>query len=412
MRISVGGMVFLIALGLRLLWVIYTSVQTGDQLRYPDEELHWGLAANLVQHGALVSDDGRYAARMPLYPLLLAPFALLESTPLPALGVILARVAQAIMGAAAVWLIHRFARDALGPRAALCAAALAAFDPYAIFFTALLLSETPFTLIGVALTCAVWRWLTRPGESALPVALLGAAAILTRPSSAGWIGLLWLIMLVVGPRRSNAAPRSATPRALHTGRPVALCVLVLALCLLPWGLRNRAVIGDFAWLSANGGVTLYDAQGPQATGASEQAGFDAIPELQGLNEAERDALLSRRARQQMLDDPGRVIELAAVKFLRTWSLWPNVAEHRTGAAAWASLLFMLLVLPAAFVGIARLWCARQRRLLALLLLPVVYFTLVHMIYIGSLRYRVPIMPFMEVLGAAAVARFSDSRPEK
>jgi hypothetical protein len=36
----------------------------------------------------------------------------------------------------------------------------------------------------------------------------------------------------------------------------------------------------------------------------------------------------------------------------------------------------------------------------LLLTPVAAFTALHMVYVGSVRYRVPVMPFIMVLSAA------------
>src|SRR5206468_931542 len=46
----------------------------------------------------------------------------------------------------------------------------------------------------------------------------------------------------------------------------------------------------------------------------------------------------------------------------------------------------------------------QRRLaIAFLLAPVLYFTLVHMIFVGSVRYRVPVMPTLYIFAGAAVA---------
>jgi hypothetical protein len=178
-----------------------------------------------------------------------------------------------------------------------------------------------------------------------------------------------------------------------------VCAGVLGLALLPWGLRNRAVIGEAAWLGTNGGLTLYDAQGPQARGDSDQSFLQTMPELASLGEAERDRRLGRLAIEQMTADPARVLRLALVKLARTWSLTPNVAPYRAGAEAYISAVFMLIVLACAVVGLIR--TRRLRRLHAVMLLPIMYFTMVHCIYVGSVRYRVPVMPLLEILAAAA-----------
>jgi hypothetical protein len=238
--------------------------------------------------------------------------------------------------------------------------------------------------------------------------------VMTRPSAAGWIVLLWIVLWLLDARRGRATRR------------VAICVAVMALCMVPWGLRNRAAIGAWAWLSTNGGVTLYDGQGPQADGSSNQAFMTELPALAGLNEVERDRELRRLAIEQMRSDPSRVLSLAWTKFLRTWSLLPNVPQYRTGATGVVSAVCTAFVLLLAIVGLLRALHAEsgsgeedsdqnherqrvapRRRLHALLWLPVVYFTLVHCIFVGSLRYRVPLMPFLEI--AAATALYKTTR---
>lgn len=387
------------ALALRLGWVALRWGQAGASFEYDDERLHWELASNLVQRGALVSDDGRYAARMPVYPLLLAPFALAG----PA-GVLLARLAQAAIGAATVALAATFARQAMGRPAAVAAGALTALDPYAIFFSNLLLTEVLFTFIGLLLTYCAWlvgvRY-TRPAAFAvLPriwrqvawanigLATLGGVAVLTRQSSVGWVALLFVLVWWYDRER-----RRGTMRLIrHT--------LTVGLLLLPWGLRNHATLGAYAWLGTNGGATLYDGQGPQARGDSDQRFMQELPEIQGLGEIEKDRVLRRLAIEQMQRDPARALSLAWVKLARTWSLTPNVANYRLGATGLVSAVFMLALLALGVLGVRRLLASR--RLLTLLGLPIVYFTLVHCVYVGSLRYRVPVMPFVELIAAGAL----------
>jgi uncharacterized membrane protein len=399
-RIGPGVVIFAVAAAVRIAWVLLRWYQAGPALEFSDEELHWQLARNLVEHGTLVSDDGRYAARMPVYPLFLACFAWAEQV-----GTLLARLAQALMGAAAAWAVFRLASAALGRRVAWVGGALACFDPYAVFFANLLLTEVLLTLMAVGLVASAWHLATQGGEkrsSGLAgVALLGPVAIVTRPSATGWIALLWLVLWLFDVRKARATRR------------VGLCVLVLGVFMLPWGLRNRAVLGSFAWLSTNGGVTLYDAQGPQAKGDSDQSFLQRMPELAGLDEVERDRMLRQFAIEQMWNDKARVLRLAGVKFLRTWSLTPNVESYRGGVVGLASAAFMIVVLIAAAVGLWRAvaWHGQTptasgpahgtRRLLVLLWLPVVYFTLLHCVFVGSLRYRVPLMPFVEITAAAA-----------
>jgi 4-amino-4-deoxy-L-arabinose transferase-like glycosyltransferase len=385
--LPIGWILFATALVLRCAWVLVRWRSDGASLTFPDESLHWQLATHLVQDGTLTSDDGRLAARMPLYPLMLALFAAAGQA-----GILLARLAQALIGAVTAAVIYHLARASGGTRAAAVAGLLVAIDPFAIFFANLLLTETLFTLLLVSLVAAACQVLpphSRRWSWGL-VMITAPLALLTRPAVAALIPLVWGLILALSQDRRRAL------------RPLLRCVAVLGVLLLPWGLRNRAVLGSFAWLSTNGGVTLYDAQGPQADGSSDQSFLEQIPALAGLDEVERDRLLQHRAWRQMREDPTRVLQLALTKIGRTWNPLPNVAEYRGGLAAWAGATYTIAVVLAALAGLilsARRRHAPTLRLHGFVFSAVLYFTLLHAVYIGSVRYRVPLMPLLAAAAA-------------
>lgn len=394
--------ILILALLLRLGWITYYFTQHGAALPYDDEALHWSLATNLVQHGSLVTDDGRYAARMPVYPLLLATCAPLGSVA----GVVAARVVQALLGTLTVLVALRWARAAAGARAGVVAGLFVACDPFQIFFANLLLTETLFTLLLLLAAAATWRLMTAPRlcRRALAVlALTGALAIMTRPSVALLLPVLWLMgfwcLAAVGRRPWT----------------MLVCPAVLLVLLLPWGLRNQAVLGAPAWLSSNGGVTLYDAQGPQADGSSNQAFLQEmlhVAPFKALGEVQRDAFLHRLAVDEMRHNPGRVAALAVRKVARLWNPVPNVAEYRSGAAAWAGAAYTLVVGCGALAGLmlaVRRGPPALRRAHAVIWAGIVYFTLLHAVYIGSVRYRIPLMPLLAVAAATGVSTILQTR---
>lgn len=395
---AIGWLLFGGALALRIGWIALRWLRDGPQLEFDDERLHWDLACNLIQNGELVSADGRYAARMPVYPLFLALFAGLGQT-----GILVARLTQALLGAASTLLAYRFANRVLGPQAALLAGLLVCCDPYAIFFANLLLTETPFILIGLGLTACAWHLTAQTKHQLAPlgVALLGSAAVLTRPSAAGWVLLLWLVLWLTNRNRRRGVVR------------LLIFATTFVVLMLPWGIRNRAVLGSCAWLSTNGGVTLYDAQGPQADGSSNQAFLKTMPELANLDEVARDVTLRHLALEQMKSDPTHVLQLAWIKFRRTWNPVPNFQDYRGGFTALISAVFTGIVLVLAAIGIVRTAATRRSHKWkisgiityhVLLWLPVVYFTLVHCVFIGSLRYRVPLMPLLALVAATVLLK--------
>jgi len=212
-------------------------------------------------------------------------------------------------------------------------------------------------------------------------------AVMLRPAAAVLVIVAPLAVVVLGRFRREAWIQGAM-----------IPVLVM-MGLLPWAARNKAVLGEWRWLSTRGGVSLYDGLQAGATGGSDLGHTKSMEQVRGLGELEWDAYFTRAAWEAAREDPGRVIRLAGRKFLRTWSLTPNEETHRKGLMAAVSAAWMLPALVFAGVGWWRYRCCAAAWVL---LLPVLAFTGLHMIYVGSVRYRVPVMPFVMVFSAAGV----------
>jgi hypothetical protein len=215
------------------------------------------------------------------------------------------------------------------------------------------------------------------------------ASVMLRPGAAVLV-VVTAVGLLIG-RRALARRAAAA----------AMMVLMVVVGLLPWAARNRAVTGDWVWLTTRGGISLYDGLGPRATGASDLSYTKTMPEVQGLSEVEWDRYFKDRAWAEAKSDPGRVVCLAWKKLVRTWSPRPNVKAYRQGAVATVSAAWMVSLIVLAVLGV---W-SRRRAMAAwgLMLLPVVVFTVLHMVFVGSVRYRVPTMPLVMVLAATGLA---------
>jgi hypothetical protein len=386
--------------GLRVGWV--TARYSGDrseQLEYPDEEAYCQIARSLAAGQGLVDEFGYRATYMPGYPGFLALLAGLPHS------LFWTRLVQALLGAwlaPATYLLARRWLAMAGPEGntpgegdllPVLAGLAVAVDPFLLFFSGLLLTETLFAL------CLATAWLVllpmcqanrRIGASSvIGTALLLWLCLMLRPSSA--ILVLLVPAVVVLPRRFDRA-----------GLMTAAAVVALVLAgLAPWAIRNYRVIGQWRWLTTRGGISLYDAVRPGSSGESDLADTKSLPELQGLDELHWDAYFRAKARAEIRRDPMRIVSLAGRKFLRTWSLRPNVEAYHQGAAAIVGASWTTAVLVLAAAG----WWRYRRALGAWLVLlsPVIAFTLLHMVFVGSVRYRLPLMPMMLVLSAAGLA---------
>ena len=174
-------------------------------------------------------------------------------------------------------------------------------------------------------------------------------------------------------------------------------MLGAALAMAPWWARNARVFGRFVPTALWMGASLYDGLRPGATGASDMR-FMADPDIWPLDEQAQDAELRRRAWAFVREHPGRALELAAIKLARFWSPWPNADTFRSPVVAAVSAAvtlpqFALLALGA--------WDRRRDpRALVLLAGPLLYFSALHMVFVGSMRYRIPAA--VPAMGLAAI----------
>lgn len=407
------AIVLFVALALRLGWAMTRPANDAAIDALPDQRDYLSLAQNLIHGRGLQFIDARFADvvwafRTPGYPLFLA-----------ACGgnVRVARAAQAVLDASTVLAIYLLATLLMGKRRTrvpLFAAGLVALNPYLIYFTGLILSETLFTamLAWGMLLLARGRGGRGGSWGATLIWLCGAVllglSVLVRPSAIALPVLLGILAALVnraGPvSYEKAAVRESPSEERVRGKwplPVGTTmVLIVLLSLLPWAARNFHRLGRWIWLDTNSGFTLYDGCNPDATGASDQSFVDREPELQVLGEIGRNDYLTEKAARYARSNPARVVRLAGAKLGRTWSPMPLSSEYGSTRNRVIALAYTLPF--DAFVLIGLIWGDMSRTVKLFLLAPAVYFSIVHALTVGSLRYRIPAEPPMAVIAAAAM----------
>jgi hypothetical protein len=349
------------------------------------------------------------ASRMPGYPLLLAALYVIGG------GVKTMLVLQGFMGGMIVLLTYLLGKR-MSVNTGLVAAILVAFDPLSIGFSAALLTETPFTL---CLMGALWLCL-RIGDSGAAGANLAPSLdegmrALWKRTWRFWIalGLLWGVgvylrasaLWAIVPLALAVSLRSLPRHGRVLAATIAFIPLVIVFALLaPWLMRNYLIFHSGPLrLTTLEGVSLYEAVYPGATGGpkQDQINRDIPPEMKSLDEAQRNDEWNRRAWAYIRDEPLRIGKLALVKIGRTWSPWFNAADFNARPIQWAMALWNAPLLILALVGLI----SRMRRdLLIILVIPLGYFTAVHALFLGSVRYRTPLMPLVGLLAAHGIVQ--------
>jgi 4-amino-4-deoxy-L-arabinose transferase-like glycosyltransferase len=358
------------------------------------------LATGILEHGTYLNERGRPSAYWPPgYPLFMAAVYALFGV-----NVVAVRVAQCVIGAGTVALVHRIARRVLDHDAAWLAALATALYPLFIYTAG---AEMPVTLQvaliagGVLLTLvAVER---DSAWAALGTGLLGAWATLVAGSAlpAFLLFALWIAW------NRDGAIRHKRSRSL---RLALVCLLPIVLILGAWVVRNQRVFGHPVLISTNGGYNFWLGNHPgvkASTGnRSGMLGIDQeatrVWSLPG-NEATRDSAFIRQALVYIRADVPRFLRLSLSKSLELWALYQRpMTEDRPhlGLEMLASLLSYGLLLPFALAWL--FVSLRRSRATVLVLLLFLVYTLVHAVILSKVRFRLPLDSFVIIYGSGGI----------
>lgn len=372
---------------------------------FGDSEGYWELARTVAK-GEPYKYQEYQVFRTPGYPLLLAPLYWLAGTEEP--PVMWGRTLGAIFGTLAVALVVLLAWKLFDERTAWIAGLIATFYPGQIASSVFILSEAPFMPLMLA---QLYAWVCAAqgdsrakllGWSALAGVLCGCA-VLVRPS--------WLLFV---PFAVPLILLFARERWKHLQIAVAT-LLAICLTMTPWWVRNYQVTGAFVPTTLQVGISLADGWNPEADGGSDFTPLQEddpfgwyVPtyptdesgwEIRlSLDEVETNDWYRNQAMNWAKEHPTRVLQLAGIKFLRMWNVVPNASEFGSWKfrVIYAATYTPLLV--CCFLG---LWKFRRRGFaIWLLVLPALYFTLLHMIFVASIRYQQPAILAWSLLAAA------------
>ncbi|MGD9127209.1 MAG: glycosyltransferase family 39 protein, partial [Planctomycetia bacterium] len=324
----------LVALSVRVGAAFVWENRVAPEFGFGDSLSYWTLGRAIA-----TGEPYRYGAvegevfRTPGYPAILAPLFWIGGENPPVIWARLLGVVFGTLTVVAVWWLARILFDA---RAAWIAGWITALYPGAIATSIFVLSEAPFGLLMI-LNLVFWVKVCRAKGDRFKVAIgfalvagvLAGLATLIHPSWLLFVPfavVVWMIVEVVSKRR----------QFFRTGVLSVVLVLGLVLAMMPWWIRNFHVTGHFVPTTLQVGAGLYDGLNPKADGSSNMWFVDDFiaaerksPQMDSSYlgfEGRVDRRMRQAARTWASENPGRVLELAWVKFLRTWNIWPNEAS--------------------------------------------------------------------------------------
>jgi len=356
-----------------------------------DAEGYWELARQVARGESFaLYDPPRFAMRMPGFPLFLAGIMKLFGE-----RILLTRILLAAVGTAACWLVYWLGRELADEPTGRIAALLATLSPTMTVFSVLLLSETLFalTLLVSLVGFARLIWAKTPRQALFAALLVGLScglATLVRPT--------WFLVAPAFALIAILRPAQRRKKLVDA----ALILVAFSIVMAPWTIRNARVTGHFVPTTLWVGPSLYDGLSPQATGASDMRFIekDGIYRNPKISEYDADQHYRRAAWEFVRAHPGRAAELTLIKLGRFWNPFPNADQFAHWAIRLGVGLYELPVLLLAAIGA---WVARKDPAKLLLAAgPVLYFALVHALFVGSMRYRLPAEYALLVLSALAL----------
>jgi len=195
-------------------------------------------------------------------------------------------------------------------------------------------------------------------------------------------------------------------------RQFAVYALVYGALMAPWWLHNYNTYGTFVRLNLAGGENFYAGNNPmnKTGGGIRELDFSTQQfDATYKNPVERNSALSKAGLDYVKQDPRAFVERAWIKFIRFWRLWPYFDQY---AKPLYIAMYMVTYVPIFILTLVYLafWGIREFWRIAPLLAFGGYLTLVNVVFVTSLRYRLPLEPFMIVFAAAALVRLARRWP--
>lgn len=383
------GAVFALALALRLGFLaVFVSKGLGDVY---GRDLYFNLAQSWLGWLPMPAFD---ATHPPLYTMMIAAVLGLfrSANPLPVL------LLQCLAGAGSVLLVRRLGSALADDKTARLAALWCAVDPALIFFTPHLQTETIFIWMTLLFFVGLVREWDRPLSWRLVgLGLWGGLCVLCRSVLGGYPALLFLVLW----------------RAQGLKRAFLFCALLGVGWLAPslaWTARNYFVYGKVVPAATLMGWNLYEGftldrevvrRHPAEMGAEVQALGLTDPIAVGDHFAKKTFALVRA-------DPLGAVKIVIGKaflFWRPFPYDPHVWWQRGALGVYFTVVFALA-----------LWGARGTfnpgSAWGAVWALIVYLTMVHSVFFTSLRYRLPLEPFLALLASAGAVALIKARENR
>ncbi len=283
-----------------------------------------------------------------------------------------------------VWLIFLLSMHLFQNRlAALLSASVAALYPHFLFYSVSGLTEIFYTSLLLFSFVLFYK------KQMIWAIIISILALLVRPTL-DLLNPIIVILFVISVHGMDWK---------KIGKYLGIYFFAYVVIMSPWWIHQYQKYDTFVRLNLGEGVVLYAGNNPLNRSGGGINGVDVDESrFREMNPVVRNSAQKEAAFEYIVNNPGRFIELSGLKFMRFWRLWPYTPDYQQWYVIVASLLSYGIVL---FLAVG--FTLRNAKVYFRKLTPIFalfgYLTMVHMVTIGSIRYRFPLEPFLIIFAS-------------
>lgn len=274
------------------------------------------------------------------------------------------------------------------------ASVIYALYPINAVFSFMILAETLFTFLSVLLIFILIKSDDYNFFKYLAAALVTGWAILTRPSLEYYPFFIFIYFC----REIYLNRGDKFKKIVYSASIYFISVIII---ISIWIYRNYKLFG-IPFLAFGGGWTLYESNNEKATGGPATIELPLQKYQKTMPYLQQDGFYKAAAIKWIKSHPKRFVELMIIKFFRFWNIVPNYTRFSSFPLNYLSGLFHIIIyflaLTAVIINFKKIMFDKT----FLLLTYIIYFTLLHIVFLGSLRYRAPVMPFVFIFSAVGL----------
>lgn len=314
--------------------------------------------------------------------------------------IILVRIFQSSLLILQGFLIYKIYLKIFNDRlGAFIAFVIVLFYPFFIYYQGLLLSENIFITLLIISFYYIYSWYEEDFKINNFFLLANFFLVLTIYSK-GTLSLLPPLLLSGFYFFNKYNIRNSI-------KILCLSLFLYGIFLSPWWIRNYKIFNQFIPFTTSSGMNFYLGNNSSNLNGGCDWSID-------VNQSEarkmfniKDELESNRAFKEeaisfIKNNPERFVELAWLKLKRFYNFIPNAQVYKQGYYKWVSLFSYGVVFVLSLILI--IFNIKYFKKLSAIYILFLYYTILHVVFIASIRYRLPIEPFMIILASALVSK--------